>query len=207
MQPEESLMALYDRVMSEEVPSLRAMTKDEFEDMQWQRKGKMNCISSVESQYETDRGYQTVIDRFNIPMRWSKIRSLRLTSQGVYSLLNDEIINFYMCLLQDKSKDCHFFNSFFIDRLENQGYQQVEKWSRSNKLPKGKKSIFDLDKIFIPINLVNIHWALIVVFVQSQKVRLNCLLFACCMLTVSHLVDVLPSYRLSTLTHWEKIER
>jgi len=77
------------------------------------------------------------------------------------------VINFFFKLLQerdnllsegDKSrKKSHFFNSFFITKLLDNGYNysNVKRWTRAFDL-------FSLSKVFCPVNLQNMHWLVIV---------------------------------------------
>lgn len=64
-----------------------------------------------------------VIEKYDIPMNERKLSCLK---PGVW--LNDEVVNFYMCMLQERDaevcsssnpprKPSHFFNSFFISKL------------------------------------------------------------------------------------------
>jgi sentrin-specific protease 1 len=65
---------------------------------------------------------EVVIDKFNIDMTRAKIACLRPRTW-----LNDEVINFYMCMLKErdaalcekypKRLHSHFFNSFFMHKL------------------------------------------------------------------------------------------
>lgn len=99
---------------------------------------------------------------FATSMTRSKLLSLR---PGRW--LNDEIINFYYCMLQKRDYDLytkdsnrlksHYFSSFFMEKLLNTdhcyNYDYVKRWSK-------KFDIFSLHRIFIPINLNNTHWTL-----------------------------------------------
>jgi len=92
--------------------------------------------------------------------------------------LNDEVINFYMHMLiahdiamcnEDPSrKRSHLFSSFFMERLlvtdGTYMYLNIEKWSKG-------LDIFELDKLFFPINIDNTHWALAVVFPQLKQIH------------------------------------
>jgi len=91
--------------------------------------------------------------------------------------LNDEVINFFMGLLQqrelrlnpDKPR-CHFFNTFFYNSLFSNArkydYKKVRRWS-------GKKlgySILDCDKVVIPIHQ-GMHWVLAVINIAETKLQ------------------------------------
>ena len=94
-------------------------------------------------------------------------------------LLNDEVINFYMTLLQNKSnKRCAdhptvlFMPSFFYSTLVNKGYNAVKRWTTKVKLgKKGLKclSIFELDKIIFPIHVKNMHWCCGCINIKDNK--------------------------------------
>jgi hypothetical protein len=176
MEPEPALQIVYDHYMIEEVPELKALSPTQFQSKLWEVPdpaiGK-TYVRRVEDLYAAQHGYQPVVDKFDVPIEWGDIRTLRRSSQGVFCIVNDEIINFYMQLLADRSKGkkYHFFNSFFISHFMDKTYprSRIVRWTKSKNIS-GAKSIFDLEKIFVPINLANVHWALIVVFPQTRKV-------------------------------------
>jgi len=92
------------------------------------------------------------------------------------SWLNDEIINMYMQLLSlrderlceanKERKPSHFFNSFFLTVLLKDGYSGVRRWTR-----RAKVDVFALSKIFVPVNLQNTHWCMLVVDVQRKVIQ------------------------------------
>lgn len=86
--------------------------------------------------------------------------------QTLYGLnwLNDEIINFYMSLICERSKSdqsqtylkTHAFTTFFYPKLIKDGYTMLRRWTR-------KIDIFSFDLILIPLHL-GLHWTLAVGF-------------------------------------------
>ena len=82
--------------------------------------------------------------------------------------LNDNIINFYMEMIQERNSQnpylpsFHCFSTQFYDKLLKSGYQGVHRWTK-------KVDIFSKDLILFPINYQACHWILAVVNV-SQKV-------------------------------------
>ena len=112
-------------------------------------------------------------DKFNIEMTGRKLRCLKPNTW-----LNDEVINFYMKMLQERDdtlferdknrRHSHFFNTFFAERLlktdKHYKYENVKKWSK-------KLDIFEMDKIFFPINIDNMHWTLAVVYPQEKRIE------------------------------------
>lgn len=102
--------------------------------------------------------------------------------------LNDEVINFYYGLLSERDKEectlapqkkrSYFFNTSFMDYLLNkdnrlrskQGkyeYANVKRWSKN--VP--GKSIFDLDKLYFPIQIGKTHWICIVANMTSKRIE------------------------------------
>jgi len=91
--------------------------------------------------------------------------------------LNSEVINFYMDLLQDKDtkifcmnfkkKTSHFFNTFFMSKLlpekNKYNFEDVKRWTKYFK-------VFEQDKIFIPININNNHWFLVVIYIEQKQI-------------------------------------
>ena len=116
---------------------------------------------------------EVIAEKFDIVIDKSKIRCMQ---PGTW--LNDEIINFYiqMILQRDKAlcnkfperRKSQAFNSFFMDKLivDSGGYNfnNVKKWTK-------KFDVFDVEKLYIPINISNAHWVLAVVFPQRKEVH------------------------------------
>ena len=118
-----------------------------------------------------------ILQKFDIDITVQKFNCLR---EGTW--LNDEIINFYMKMLQayderkqlvlENHRKSHFFNSFLIARLlDTYGeyrFDQVCRWTKTFS------HIQHYDKIFFPINVNGTHWTLAVVYIQTKKVIYYC---------------------------------
>jgi sentrin-specific protease 1 len=119
---------------------------------------------------------EVLIFKFNIPMTREKLLCLRPRGW-----LNDEVVNFCMDMLQERDdslcelnptrKQSHYFNSFFIDKLlgnDHLGYfyqdQDVYRWARNIRL-------FELDKVFIPVNIPLVHWTMAVVVISKKEIH------------------------------------
>ncbi|KAI9027660.1 hypothetical protein CLU79DRAFT_697775 [Phycomyces nitens] len=83
--------------------------------------------------------------------------------------LNDEIINFYMEMLSDRSKanpkeylDIHCFSTFFYSTLSESGYKKVQRWTK-------RIDIFSKDLVLAPINQ-SLHWTLGVIDIRNKEV-------------------------------------
>lgn len=97
---------------------------------------------------------------------------LTITRKDIQTLnhlnwLNDEIINFYMNMLMERSKEkglpsVHAFNTFFFTKLKAAGYQAVKRWTK-------KVDVFAVDILLVPIHL-GVHWCLAVVDFRKKSV-------------------------------------
>lgn len=92
--------------------------------------------------------------------------------------LNDEVINVYMELLKERERreqkgylKCHFFNSFFFNKLykdaHSYDFKAVRRWTTQRKIG---YSLLECDKIFVPIHK-DIHWCLAVINVREKKLQ------------------------------------
>ncbi|KAI1702902.1 sentrin-specific protease [Ditylenchus destructor] len=94
------------------------------------------------------------------------IRRKDLLSLRPFEWLNDEVINFYMSLICERSRrkpslpSAYAFNTFFYPTLVKKGYANVKEWTK-------KVDIFSYDLLFIPIHLIN-HWCLVVVDLRQK---------------------------------------
>lgn len=123
----------------------------------------LHCLDPLTSEEESrvdealEAGSNVVVSEgFNAQVLGSHASRLR---PGAW--LVDEVINFYFALLQERFQDCHFFNSFFVTKLcgqDGRGYDYpgVRRWTR-------KVDLFSKRKIFMPVNIGNMHWTVIVV--------------------------------------------
>ncbi|XP_059727844.1 sentrin-specific protease 1 isoform X2 [Haemorhous mexicanus] len=97
---------------------------------------------------------------------------LTITRKDIQTLnnlnwLNDEIINFYMNLLMERSRQqplpaLHAFNTFFFTKLRSGGYPAVRRWTKA-------VDIFSVDLLLVPIHL-GLHWCLAVVDFRKKGI-------------------------------------
>ncbi|XP_053280325.1 sentrin-specific protease 1 [Pleuronectes platessa] len=97
---------------------------------------------------------------------------LKLTRKDLHTLsnlnwLNDEVINFYMNLLVERSKNPNLptvntFNTFFFPKLCRSGYSAVRRWTK-------KTDIFSKDILLVPVHL-GVHWCLSIVDFRKKVV-------------------------------------
>jgi len=88
--------------------------------------------------------------------------------------INDEVINATMMILHRRHtprvlKPSHVFNTFFYYKLRDErgySYDLVRRWTR-------KLNIFqDFCKIYIPINVSNFHWFMIVLNMEKKHIMM-----------------------------------
>lgn len=108
---------------------------------------------------------EVLVNAFNISICRKDIQTLK----GL-NWLNDEVINFYMSLICERSKDetrnlpkVHAFTTFFYPKLIKDGYTMLRRWTR-------KIDIFSFDLILVPLHL-GLHWTLAVIDFNCREVR------------------------------------
>jgi len=118
---------------------------------------------------------EVVVSRFNVPITRATLQCLR---PGAW--LNDEVINCYFKLLQDrcdKTKHlprCWFANSFFWEKLsggeananDKYTYAEVRRWTT-----RAGVDIFLLDYVIIPMNVGGMHWAVGIIDFRARRFR------------------------------------
>lgn len=83
--------------------------------------------------------------------------------------LNDEVINFYMNLLIERSRatgklpSVYAFNTFFYPKLSEQGHSSLRRWTR-------KVDVFAHDLLVVPVHL-KMHWCLAVIDFRDKTIR------------------------------------
>mmetsp|Transcript_30771 Transcript_30771/g.55045 ORF Transcript_30771/g.55045 Transcript_30771/m.55045 type:complete len:401 (-) Transcript_30771:54-1256(-) len=114
---------------------------------------------------------EVIASRFSVEVTKRQIECLR---PGEW--LNDEVINFYYKLLQERGKfiddapKCWFTNSFFWPKLSGNNkeynYKEVRRWTI-----KAKVDIFELDYVIFPMNIGETHWAMGAIDLRSKCFR------------------------------------
>lgn len=80
--------------------------------------------------------------------------------------LNDDVINKYMDLINERSPDTVYaFNTFFYLALSDKGYSHIRRWTK-------KIDIFSKKKIFIPIHIEEEnHWCLVCIDFREKAIK------------------------------------
>ncbi|CAB3237686.1 unnamed protein product [Arctia plantaginis] len=106
---------------------------------------------------------QLLVEKFNL-----RIHRRDLQTLSGLNWLNDEIINFYMNLLMQRSEErkdlpkVYATNTFFYPKLMQSGQAGLRRWTR-------KVDIFAHDLIIIPVHL-GVHWCLSIIDFRAKKV-------------------------------------
>ena len=101
--------------------------------------------------------------------------------------VGDEVIHYFYLMLSKRDKEMcekdpsrkpsHFFKSFFMTKLLNEGhatkdgqydYSNVKRWSKKVH----GKDLFGLNKIFFPINMGNAHWIAACIFMEKKRIEI-----------------------------------
>ncbi|KAJ1729551.1 SUMO1 sentrin specific peptidase 1 [Coemansia biformis] len=104
-----------------------------------------------------------VVELNNVPVTAHDMATLQ---DGKW--LNDEVINFYMQLIMDRSAKTpalprvHAFNTFFYSTLCESGYARVRRWTRRTKL-------FEKDLVIVPVHL-GVHWCCAVIDLRQKSI-------------------------------------
>ncbi|XP_051006708.1 sentrin-specific protease 2 isoform X7 [Acomys russatus] len=98
---------------------------------------------------------------------------LRITRGDIQTLknyhwLNDEVINFYMNLLVERSRKqgypaLHAFSTFFYPKLKAGGYHAVKRWTKGVNL-------FEQELVLVPIHR-KVHWSLVVMDLRKKCLK------------------------------------
>ncbi|KAJ8258251.1 hypothetical protein GJAV_G00194820 [Gymnothorax javanicus] len=133
---------------AEEEPEFPELT----EDMQMQVSGALKGGSQDEVLSE---GFRLTITRKDIQ------------TLSNLNWLNDEVINFYMNMLVERSRrsdlpSVHTFNTFFYPKLRSSGFSAVRRWTK-------KVDIFASDILLVPVHL-GVHWCLTVVDIRKKSI-------------------------------------
>ncbi|XP_053689339.1 sentrin-specific protease 1-like isoform X2 [Sabethes cyaneus] len=110
---------------------------------------------------------EVILSKFNISITRNDLATLIGDNW-----LNDEVINFYMNLLIERSEQhaddgsprVYAMNTFFIPKLFASGHAGLKRWTR-------KVDIFSYDIIPIPVHVGRVHWCMAIIDLKNQSIR------------------------------------
>nr|CAI5827162.1 unnamed protein product [Callosobruchus analis] len=117
----------------------------------------------VENAFRGDMN-EVLAKKFNLNITRRDLRTL-----AGLNWLNDEVINFYMNLIIERSKQspdrpkAFAFNTFFYPKLLKDGPQGLRRWTK-------RVDLFEHDMVCIPIHL-GMHWCMAIVDFRDKSIR------------------------------------
>ncbi|KAI5967671.1 hypothetical protein CANMA_002851 [Candida margitis] len=93
------------------------------------------------------------INQYSIDISYADLQTLK---DGRW--LNDNIIDFYLNLVMKQSPKVFIWTTHFYSTLASRGYSGVARWAKRKKV-----DLLAMDKVIVPVNISNTHWALAVV--------------------------------------------
>lgn len=130
------------------------------------------CVTA-DTSLESGDSLEVLCSRFNVDLTRGQLACLRPCTW-----LNDEVINFYFKLLEERSRvgkaptKCWFPNSFFWSTLSGSdgktyNYKGVRRWTI-----KAKVDIFAMDHVIFPMNIGHgTHWTLGIIDIKGCGFR------------------------------------
>ncbi|KAG6609116.1 putative SUMO protease [Phytophthora cinnamomi] len=168
---ERETSTIFEEVLLDELYGLAVNVFDEEEEKSRNKELPPDLLEIVEDALHEGPMEEVLIQKYNVDITR---RHLQVLLPGVW--LNDEVINFYFQMMSDRdealvnagvlSKRSHFFNSFFFTKVSENGYNfiNVRRWTR-------KIDLFAMDKIFMPVNVGNMHWCMAVIFMTEKRIQ------------------------------------
>ncbi|EGZ17649.1 Hypothetical protein PHYSODRAFT_498310 [Phytophthora sojae] len=168
---EREASTLFEEVLLDELYELAEDVFDEEEEKSRNKELPPDLLEIVEDALHDGPMEEVLIQKYNVDITR---RHLQVLLPGIW--LNDEVINFYFQMMSDRDealvnagvlpKRSHFFNSFFYTKVSENGYNfiNVRRWTR-------KIDVFAMDKIFMPVNVGNMHWCMAVIFMTEKRIQ------------------------------------
>lgn len=109
--------------------------------------------------------HEVLVNKFSMSITRKDLNTL----DGL-NWLNDEVINFYMELLKQRSIEVdylpkvHVMNTFFVGKLLQQGHAGVRRWTR-------KIDVFSYDVIPVPVHVGNVHWCMSIIHIRDKTIK------------------------------------
>ncbi|KAG2834407.1 hypothetical protein PC129_g2345 [Phytophthora cactorum] len=162
---------ILEEVLLEDIYDIAEDVFDEEEEKSRNKELPPELLEIVESALHEGPMEEVLIQKYNVDITR---RHLQCMLPGTW--LNDEVINFYFQMMSDRDealvkagvlpKRSHFFNSFFYTKVSENGYNfiNVRRWTR-------KIDLFAMDKIFMPVNVGNMHWCMAVIFMTEKRIQ------------------------------------
>ncbi|KAG7401358.1 hypothetical protein PHYBOEH_001774 [Phytophthora boehmeriae] len=168
---ERGTSTIIEEVLLEELYDLAEDVFDEEEEKARFKELPPDLLEEVEDALHEGPMEEVLVSKYNVDITRRHLQCLLPTTW-----LNDEVINFYFQMMSDRDEELvkngvlekrsHFFNSFFYTKVSEGGYNfiNVRRWTR-------KIDIFSMDKIFMPVNVGNMHWCMAAIFMTEKRIQ------------------------------------
>lgn len=110
--------------------------------------------------YWGSRANKPVVSAYAIDISVRDIQTLNDTCW-----LNDNVIDFYLNMVTENSKDTYCWTTHFFTTLKSKGYQGVARWAKRRKV-----NLMEKDLIVVPINIMGTHWAAAAIDNKEQTI-------------------------------------
>lgn len=127
-------------------------------------------LTSTDETLYNDLIYNTPSTKSIISCNNGQIHGKDLQTLSPGAWLNDEVINFFLKLLRNTTNGCYSHSTYFLPTLmSNQSrtynYRNVSRWTKRGK---NKCDLFSQRYVFIPVNMTNTHWTVVVVNIEKK---------------------------------------
>ena len=124
------------------------LARDTKKDKLLQPKLTLDELEKAEDIIQNTPRNQIVASKFRLEINGKSMSTLH----GL-NWLDDEIINFYMEMINQRSKTSGFYpvwatNTFFFTTLKDSGYAKVRRWTKRQKI-----DIFNCEYMIVPVHL------------------------------------------------------
>ncbi|GME66554.1 unnamed protein product [[Candida] boidinii] len=151
------LFKSYQKVMEERKKLRKLVSLSKLKESHKLKPLSFDQLTFVNSVWHSSELNKVIVDAYNIPITVKDLKTL-----DNRKWLNDNIIDFYMKLIVARSQNSaellpkiHIFSTHFYSTLSSKGYKGVARWAKRAKI-----NVTQLDYIFVPVNLNQVHWAL-----------------------------------------------
>ena len=132
------------------------------------------CLAQLESSL-SEKGTEHGI---LVDGKWERVTYADVQSLHPRGWITCNIIDFYFNMLHARDehlstvdssrKRSHFHNCNFFGHYLSNGYEGVRNWTQH-------VNIFDMDKVFIPVNRHDPvpHWAMVIIYVRKREIHYN----------------------------------
>lgn len=118
-------------------------------------------LDVVDLYWRSRLGTAPVVSAYSIDI---SVRDLYTLADGHW--LNDNIIDFYLNLVSEKSDNVYCWTTHFFSTLKSKGYAGVARWAKRRKVNVTEKKL-----VVVPINIMSTHWAVAVVDNLAKTIK------------------------------------